>query len=621
MKSEANVTAVRTGEAAPANISTAVDRPGREEAEAAVRTLIRWAGDDPDREGLRDTPRRVAASYLEFFSGYEADPVEILRRTFAETDGYDEIVLLRDIRFESHCEHHMAPIIGRAHVAYLPHRRVVGISKLARLVEVYARRLQIQEKMTAQIANDINDILEPEGSRRDHRGGAPVHDHARRAQARRGDDNQPHARGLPRRRRDPARTARHGRQAGGRRLAARLTARRRRRARGLRFRQRPPAVIEFRPILLVVGLLLVTLAVAMCLPAGVDAAHANPDWQVFATAAAITMFTGLALVLSCRTERFRLNLRQAFVMTTLSWLTITLFAALPFIFSNLNLSITDSIFEAMSGITTTGSTVIVGLDTAPPGIHLWRGLLQWLGGLGIIVMAISLMPMLGVGGMQMFRAEAFETGEKTLPRAAQISAALSLIYAALTVIWTLLLYAAGMTWLEAVVHAMTTIATGGFSTRDASIGGFANPAIDLIIFVGMLTGSLPFMLYLRTLQGERTVLLRDSQVRWFFAIVAVAAAVATVFIWFGIGLTLPESLRYGAFNVVSVMTGTGYVTSDFWQWGAFAGPMFFFIMFIGGCTGSTTCGIKIFRFQVLYAAAQQSVPPSLPAARGVRSVL
>ncbi len=152
--------------AAPNAVVTAdfAARPTREEAEAAVRTLIRWAGDDPLREGLRDTPRRVVDSYLEFFSGYGADPVEILRRTFAETDGYDEIVLLRDIRFESHCEHHMAPIIGRAHVAYLPHRRVVGISKLARLVEAYAKRLQIQEKMTAQIANNINDILEPKGT-------------------------------------------------------------------------------------------------------------------------------------------------------------------------------------------------------------------------------------------------------------------------------------------------------------------------------------------------------------------------------------------------------------------------------------------------------------------------
>jgi trk system potassium uptake protein TrkH len=362
-------------------------------------------------------------------------------------------------------------------------------------------------------------------------------------------------------------------------------------------------VIAFRPVLLVVGILLITLAAAMVAPAAVDAVVANPDWQVFAASAAITLFIGLALVLSCRARRFRLNVRQAFVMTALSWLTITLFAALPFVFSNLGLSVTDSIFEAVSGITTTGSTVIIGLDTAPPGILLWRGLLQWLGGLGIIVMAISLMPMLGVGGMQMFRAEAFETGEKMLPRAAQISAALSLIYVGLTVLWTVLLYIAGMNWLEATVHAMTTIATGGFSTRDASVGGFASPTIDAIITIGMLAGSLPFLLYLRTLQGDRGILIRDSQVRWFFAIAAAGVAVMTIFVWFGLGLSLPEALRYGAFNVISVMTGTGYATSDYWQWGAFAGPMFFFIMFIGGCTGSTTCGIKIFRFQVLYAAA------------------
>jgi GTP cyclohydrolase IA len=155
--------ATRAAADAKVERATGSAKPSREEAEEAVRTLLRWAGDDPFREGLRETPRRVVDSYHEFFGGYDADPVEILRRTFEETDGYDEMVLLRDIRFESHCEHHMAPIIGRAHIAYLPHHRVVGISKLARLVEVYARRLQIQEKMTAQIANTISDILEPKG--------------------------------------------------------------------------------------------------------------------------------------------------------------------------------------------------------------------------------------------------------------------------------------------------------------------------------------------------------------------------------------------------------------------------------------------------------------------------
>jgi GTP cyclohydrolase I len=140
------------------------DRPSQDEAEAAIRTLIRWSGDDPDREGLQDTPARVARSYLEFFKGYNEDPVALLERTFEEVEGYDEIVLLRDIRLESHCEHHMVPIIGRAHVAYLPDRRVVGISKLARVVDAYAHRLQIQEKLTAQIANTINDVLAPRGT-------------------------------------------------------------------------------------------------------------------------------------------------------------------------------------------------------------------------------------------------------------------------------------------------------------------------------------------------------------------------------------------------------------------------------------------------------------------------
>ncbi len=148
---------------ARAATDTSTDRPTREEAEAAIRTLLRWAGDDPSREGLVDTPARVARAYEEFFEGYAIDPIALLERTFEETDGYDEIVLLRDIRLESHCEHHMVPIIGRAHVAYLPHRRVVGISKLARVVEAYSRRLQIQEKLTAQIANTIQQVLEPRG--------------------------------------------------------------------------------------------------------------------------------------------------------------------------------------------------------------------------------------------------------------------------------------------------------------------------------------------------------------------------------------------------------------------------------------------------------------------------
>ena len=362
-------------------------------------------------------------------------------------------------------------------------------------------------------------------------------------------------------------------------------------------------MLDFRPVFLVVGILLGTLSFGMCLPAALDAIRGNPDWQVFAVAAGVTMFTGLALALTCRTDSFRMSVRQAFVMTTVSWLSLTFFGSLPFMFSELEMSFTDAFFEAMSGITTTGSTVITGLDTAPPGILLWRAILQWLGGLGIIVMAIALMPMLGVGGMQMFRVEAFETGEKMMPRAAQISAMLSIIYVGLTILWTIALWLAGMTGLEAVVHAMTTIATGGYSTSDASVGSFDSPLIDGIITVGMIMGSLPFFLYLKTLRGRPRDLFQDSQVRVFLAIVGTAVLSAALFLWLDAGFDLLSSLRYASFNVVSIITGTGYATSDFWLWGGFAGPIFFYIMFIGGCTGSTTCGIKIFRFQVLWASA------------------
>jgi trk system potassium uptake protein len=362
--------------------------------------------------------------------------------------------------------------------------------------------------------------------------------------------------------------------------------------------------MDFRPVFLIVGILLTTLAFGMCLPAMLDAYFLNPDWQVFAVSASVTLFVGIALILTCRTEHMRISVRQAFVVTTMSWVSITIFGALPFAFSELSLSYTDAFFEAMSGITTTGSTVIVGLDNAPPGILLWRGLLQWLGGLGIIVMTIAVLPMLRVGGMQMFRVEAFETGEKVMPRAAQISAALSIIYVVLTAICAVALSAAGMNGLDAVVHAMTTLSTGGYSTRDASVGYFDSAVIDGILTVGMIAGSLPFVLYLRVVQGQGRELVRDSQVHWFLVVLGLAVAIMALLLWFRADFAPTAAFRFAAFNVTSVMTGTGYATGDYWAWGGFAGPIFFYLMFIGGCTGSTTCGIKIFRFQVLYAATQ-----------------
>lgn len=345
----------------------------------------------------------------------------------------------------------------------------------------------------------------------------------------------------------------------------------------------------------------------MCIPALVDFVEDDPDWEVFALCASVTLFVGVGLALTSRSEGSKLNIRQAFVMTTLSWICLAFFAALPFHFSSINLSYTDALFESMSGLTTTGSTVITGLDHAPSGILLWRALLQWLGGIGIIVMAISVLPMLKVGGMQLFRMESSDQSDKALPRAAQIATAISVIYLILTAVWMAAYWMAGMSGFEAMAHAMTTIATGGFSTSDASLAHFDSAAIDAIATLGMLIGALPFLLFLRTLQGDLNALFSDSQVQWFLTTVMALVLFTATWLWLSNHVHPLKALQLASVNIVSVITGTGYVTDDFSTWGSFANPLFFLIMFIGGCAGSTTCGIKVFRFQILYASARTQI--------------
>jgi len=337
----------------------------------------------------------------------------------------------------------------------------------------------------------------------------------------------------------------------------------------------------------------------MLFPALVDVAVDNPDWQVFAICSALVMFIGGLLFLTSRGEDEELSVQQAFILTVSTWVVIPTFGALPFVFSDLSLSYTDAFFEAMSGLSTTGSTVITGLDGAPPGILLWRALLQWFGGVGIIIMAVIILPFLRVGGMQLFKIGAFETSEKVLPRAAQLGIAISLIYVGLTIICGVALWAAGMSVFEAVSHSFTTIATGGFSTTDGSIGHFDSALIDYIIVLFMIIGSMPFILYLKMVQGHSLVLWRDSQVRWFLALLVLLIALLSLWRWSGNDQGMLEVLRYTIFNVVSILTGTGFTTADYTTWGALAVTIFFFIMFIGGCAGSTSCGVKIFRLQIM----------------------
>ncbi len=365
-------------------------------------------------------------------------------------------------------------------------------------------------------------------------------------------------------------------------------------------------MIDLRPVVFVLGTLITILALAMIIPAIVDYSAGHADWEVFAASSGVALFIGVSMILTTRSGWFGFNLRQAFVMTNLAWLVIAAFAALPFTFSDMDLSVTDAFFEAMSGITTTGATVIVGLDQAPPGILLWRAILQWLGGIGIIVMAVAILPILQVGGMQLFRVEAFDA-DKVLPRAAQIAGGISIVYVFLTGLAALVLWSLGLSGFDAIAHAMTSIATGGFSTHDASIGHYNSAAVDWAISIFMILGSLPFVLYLRALRGNVSVLARDSQVRWFLIVVAVAAIFMAWWLWRNGVLPPLDALRYGTFNVISVMTGTGYATAEFDRWGGFSMALMFVLMFVGGCAGSTTCGIKIFRFQVLYATAKSQL--------------
>jgi len=372
----------------------------------------------------------------------------------------------------------------------------------------------------------------------------------------------------------------------------------------LRFK--PDAMIRFdaiRPILFINGLLLIILSLGMIAPLLADLIAGNPDWQVFLASSALTFVFGSLLTVSQAGSVRSITIKQAFLLTTSSWMMLALFAALPLRFSNLGLDITDAFFEAMSGLTTTGSTVLSGLDTMAPGILLWRGILQWLGGIGIIVMAIAILPFLRSGGMQLFRTESSESStERVVPRVKRMVGGLAVIYVSLTVVCSVALWSAGMTPFDAAVHAMSTLSTGGFSSHDASIGYFQSSTIELIILAFMIAGAIPFIAYLKFSQGNFQAFFKDPQIRGLTGILATMTVMLTIWLVLRGEFSIPDALRLAAFNIASVVTTTGFASSDYSLWGALPLGVFFLMTFVGGCSGSTSGGIKILRFQILHAA-------------------
>ncbi|MEP3889003.1 MAG: TrkH family potassium uptake protein [Hellea sp.] len=358
---------------------------------------------------------------------------------------------------------------------------------------------------------------------------------------------------------------------------------------------------DLRPVFFVVGLMIAALGVAMFAPMAVDYFSADRSWRAFGISGVLTTLLGGSLALATYTPKPDMRARGAFLLTVLSWVALSLFASLPFLMDPLKLSVTDALFEATSGITTTGSTVLTGLDDMPRGILLWRAILQWIGGVGIVVTAMAVLPMLKVGGMQLFRLESSDMGEKVLPKAASLAAGIGGIYVVLTLLCMFGYMATGMSGFDAISHAMTTLATGGYSTSDASMGGFMDDGADLVCIAFMMAGGLPFGVYLLVAaRGDWKAPFRDSQVRAFVTVMIALIAMVTFYLWLNSELTNSRALRLAAFNVVSIVTGTGYATADYNAWGPFAISAFFAFMFIGGCAGSTACSIKIFRYQVAF---------------------
>jgi trk system potassium uptake protein TrkH len=373
------------------------------------------------------------------------------------------------------------------------------------------------------------------------------------------------------------------------------------------------AFSTLRIIAFILGIFLITLAISMLIPMlTLLIFERRDDLSAFGWSSLITLVAGLAMVLPGRPDNVHLRPRDMYFLTTASWVVVCCFAALPMVIIQ-HISYTDSFFETMSGITTTGSTVLTGLDHASPGLLIWRSMLHWLGGIGFIGMAVAILPLLRVGGMRLFQTESSDWGEKVMPRSHMAAKYILGIYSLLTLLGFLAFWAAGMTRFEAINHAMSMISTGGFSTSDNSMANWKQPAVHWVAVLFMILGSLPFTLYVASIRGNRKALLRDHQVRGFAGFLLLTWLVFGTWLWANSDNSWLDAFRIVAVNVTSVVTTTGVALGDYTQWGSFAVLLFFYLTFVGGCSGSTAGGLKIFRFQVAYvllkANLQQLVHP------------
>ena len=355
-----------------------------------------------------------------------------------------------------------------------------------------------------------------------------------------------------------------------------------------------------KTVFFMIGVLLIVLGFSMLVPYSIQLVYAENSHS-FVSSSFVTIFIGVLFVLANLEREFRLSLRQTFLFSTLAWLMVAIFGSLPFLLSPKEFTFSEAFFESMSGITTTGATIITNLDESPKSILLWRAIMQWLGGIGIVVMAITILPLLKVGGMQLFKMEGPDSTEKILPRTIEVAAIIISTYLVLTFFCGFFYWLFGMSIFDSISHAMTTIATGGFSTHNDSIGFFKNSNIEIIASIFIVLGSIPFISYLKFAQGNKKIFFQDAQIKGLINLILVSVLIMFLYLLFiGYESSILDKVRISSFNVISILSGTGYVTDDFGLWGNFSLIFFLFLMFVGGCAGSTACGIKIFRLQMLF---------------------
>ena len=369
-------------------------------------------------------------------------------------------------------------------------------------------------------------------------------------------------------------------------------------------------MFNLKPIALVSGTVVCAVGFFLFIPLITELIYKTETWQSYAVPILLYLIVGGSLVITNRNVDLKISLKEAFLITVLSWILMTFLCAVPFLYTEVNLGIIDALFESMSGVTTTGATTLTNLESLPKGILIWRAFLQWLGGIGIVVIALFILPFLRIGGMQLFHLEGDDPYDKSLPKISSVVKKIFIIYLTLTITLIFLYYICGMILFDAISHSFTTISTGGFSTYDNSFA-FFNNKILIIAIVFMIIGSLPFLVLVQTSNKNLFAIFKDHQIRVFILVLSTAIILIFYFANSFLDGNYFNKLLAVAFNTISIISGTGYISENFEEWGNYASVLFLILMFIGGCAGSTSGGLKVFRFQILFKYVLQHLKKML----------